>query len=143
MHVEWPLLLTYFWFPWRKVFVLGVIYTSLVAWAAMYLNHHFLVDIIGSVMLASFAFVFGLFTLSVAENYIWAKAVKREKYSEKDLICEVVVDSETHPMVQLEDLSSSDSSSSSSLTEPRIHPLRLFHQFESEDSIALLNRKTM
>jgi len=57
LHAAWPIVITIF-SPNHTVFkVIGCIYVAIVWWAAMYLNHHFLVDLIGGAVFTAFSYV--------------------------------------------------------------------------------------
>lgn len=47
LHGSWPIVITMFLPPFRSLRILGFFYISLVWWAAIYLNHHWLLDLIG------------------------------------------------------------------------------------------------
>ncbi len=63
LHGAWPLMITIFTPDHKFIKLLGMFYTSLVWWAALYLNHHFLVDLLGGLLYVIMAYVFGMLSL--------------------------------------------------------------------------------
>jgi len=63
LHGAWPIMITIF-TPTRKIFkVLGTVYASLVWWAAMYLNHHYLTDLLGGLLMVIVCYMGGMLLL--------------------------------------------------------------------------------
>jgi len=91
LHAAWPIMITLF-LPQNKIYkVLGLCYTAVVWWAAMYLNHHFLIDLIGGGVYVLFSYLFGLSTLETIKSLFrermfsrttrFVKTTKREEES--------------------------------------------------------------
>jgi hypothetical protein len=65
LHGAWPIMITIFAPPHRVLKVGGGIYVGLVWWAAMYLNHHFLLDLLGGAAYVLFAYFVGMSTIKI------------------------------------------------------------------------------
>jgi len=63
LHGAWPIMITIFMPGYRALKAVGVLYAVLVWWAAMYLNHHYLVDLIGGAIYVAFSYSFGMLTI--------------------------------------------------------------------------------
>lgn len=68
LHGAWPIMITIFLPRIVVLKVLGVIYILWVWWAAMYLNHHFLVDLLGGLLFVILGYFLGLATLEVLKT---------------------------------------------------------------------------
>jgi len=65
LHGAWPIMITLFTPPGKGYKIAGTIYASLVWWAAMYLNHHYLTDLLGGLFFVIVNYMGGM----VALNY--------------------------------------------------------------------------
>jgi membrane-associated phospholipid phosphatase len=63
LHGAWPIMITIFAPSSKIIKFVGTIYVVLVWWAAMYLNHHFLVDLIGGLLYVIVCYVLGMLAL--------------------------------------------------------------------------------
>lgn len=68
LHAAWPIVITIFSPSFRFVKVVGGIYTAIVWWAAMYLNHHFFVDLLGGAIFTAFAYVIATQSIAYLER---------------------------------------------------------------------------
>jgi membrane-associated phospholipid phosphatase len=59
LHAAWPICITLFAPNYPILKFVGFLYTALVWWAAMYLNHHYLVDLIGGAVFTFFSYFAG------------------------------------------------------------------------------------
>jgi membrane-associated phospholipid phosphatase len=89
LHVAWPLLITLF-IPRHtsnQGMYAGVVYTLMVSWAAIYLNHHWVVDILGAVVFVAVAYLFGVWSAVKLMELEWVKtSLKRRTKNLKKLI---------------------------------------------------------
>jgi len=77
LHAAWPIVITVF-APEFKIFkIAGVIYCSIVWWAAMYLNHHYLVDLIGGAVFTAFAYFVSTQTIALMVKHLKHKIYVR------------------------------------------------------------------
>mmetsp|Transcript_5511 Transcript_5511/g.7730 ORF Transcript_5511/g.7730 Transcript_5511/m.7730 type:complete len:395 (+) Transcript_5511:144-1328(+) len=88
LHGAWPLMMTLF-APTRVLRGAGVVYASLVWWAAMYLGHHFFLDLLGGAIYVLCAYVSGLTTLEVVrvmfKEKLFSKAWKKSNKNSMDI----------------------------------------------------------
>jgi len=86
LHGAWPIMITIFTPNGKRFKIAGAIYASLVWWAAMYLNHHYLTDLLGGLFFVIITYLGGLVSLHFFVNYfkdrIYGKASKVVRYSE-------------------------------------------------------------
>jgi len=70
LHAAWPIVITIF-APDHKVLKFaGIIYVGVVWWAAMYLNHHYLVDLLGGALLTAFCYFVATQTVALMAKYL-------------------------------------------------------------------------
>lgn len=82
LHAAWPIVITTF-VPGKALKILGSIYTAIVWWAAIYLNHHFLVDLIGGGIFATFSILLCTQTMALCLHYFKDKIIltKKEEFN--------------------------------------------------------------
>jgi hypothetical protein len=68
LHAAWPLMITLF-APTRVLKAIGSIYVLWVWWAAVYLNHHFFVDVLGGALYVLFAYFVGKATVRLMKRW--------------------------------------------------------------------------
>jgi len=86
LHGAWPIMITLF-TPNGKVFkVMGSIYAGLVWWAAMYLNHHYLVDLLGGLLIVLFCYMGGTVALQFFVYYFKEKIYYDGKGANKSVV---------------------------------------------------------
>jgi hypothetical protein len=62
------------------------VYAILVWWAALYLNHHYLIDLLGAFVYVIFFYIVGTLILEIVFRYIkpsWLLRKKRRRFKEK------------------------------------------------------------
>eukprot|EP01114_Cavostelium_apophysatum_P021205 TRINITY_DN732_c0_g2_i1.p1 TRINITY_DN732_c0_g2~~TRINITY_DN732_c0_g2_i1.p1 ORF type:complete len:378 (-),score=60.53 TRINITY_DN732_c0_g2_i1:19-1152(-) len=69
LHGAWPIMITIFAPQGKGYKAAGIIYTSLVWWAAMYLNHHFLTDLLGGLLFVAANYFGGMALLRLIMNH--------------------------------------------------------------------------
>jgi len=70
LHAAWPIMITIFTPPLKSLKILGVVYAAIVWWAALYLNHHFLVDLLGGLAFVIFSYHFGMLGIQVIQSLL-------------------------------------------------------------------------
>jgi len=63
LHGAWPIVITIFAPNIRSLKLIGSCYVALVWWAAVYLNHHFMVDLIGGALYVLVSYYLGAWTM--------------------------------------------------------------------------------
>lgn len=96
LHGAWPIMITLFTPAGKKYKIAGAIYAGLVWWAAMYLNHHYLADLLGGLLFVIANYIGGLALLRVIMNHfkdrIYGPAAKNiGNYGENTPNLELVV----------------------------------------------------
>jgi len=56
LHAAWPIVITTFSPDYKILKIIGTIYVAVVWWAAMYLNHHYFVDLLGGAVFTAFSY---------------------------------------------------------------------------------------
>jgi len=86
LHAAWPLIMCFFGPTVRVKGILSV-YASMVCWAAVYLNHHYVVDLLGALLYAIISFLVGSFTAKYIHALFTGKLNKKRcKELEKVII---------------------------------------------------------
>jgi len=106
LHGAWPIMITLF-TPSRKIFkVFGSIYATLVWWAAMYLNHHYLVDLLGGLFYTVVCYMVGVvfiqfFVLKFKDKIYGRNVFSLPRYLQTDssgqLELEIILDQPRSP----------------------------------------------
>jgi len=96
LHGAWPIIITIFTPPGKLFKVAGIFYASLVWWAALYLNHHYLTDLIGGLFFVIACYMGGMVALHCFVFYfkerIYGKAtLKNVRFDESPTLELVVV----------------------------------------------------
>lgn len=98
LHGAWPIMITMFTPPGKAFKIAGATYAGLVWWAAMYLNHHFLTDLIGGLLFVLVNYFGGLALLRLIQNYfkdrIYGPAANASSYKDAPGLELVVVSDE-------------------------------------------------
>jgi len=68
LHGAWPIVITIF-APIKSLKIIGTAYVAIVWWAAVYLNHHFMVDLIGGGLYVFVSYYIGAWTLKAFRRY--------------------------------------------------------------------------
>jgi membrane-associated phospholipid phosphatase len=68
LHGAWPIVITIFAPSIRSLKIIGTSYVILVWWAALYLNHHFLVDLVGGGLYVAVSYYIGSWTLKALKK---------------------------------------------------------------------------
>jgi hypothetical protein len=63
LHGAWPIVITIFAPNMRSLKIIGTCYVALVWWAALYLNHHFMIDLVGGGLYVLVSYYIGAWTL--------------------------------------------------------------------------------
>jgi membrane-associated phospholipid phosphatase len=80
LHAAWPLMITLF-IPTHHGFkLIGVVYSLLVWWAAVYLNHHYVVDLLGGLVYVVFSYFLGITTMNLLRAVFREKMLSRGAY---------------------------------------------------------------
>jgi len=75
LHGAWPLMMALF-VPKLKFKIIFGFYSVWVWWAAMYLNHHFLIDLIGGAAYVILSYVLGMwFITRISDNLAWVESI--------------------------------------------------------------------
>jgi len=70
LHAAWPIVITIF-APDHKLLKFGgILYVTIVWWAAMYLNHHYLVDLLGGALFTAFSYFVATQSISLMEKHL-------------------------------------------------------------------------
>jgi len=88
LHGSWPMMLGLF-APSIRLKIVCLFYTIWVWWAAMYLNHHFLVDLLGGIPYVLFSYIVGLALISslqrLCKGWMYSKGTfKLAKLGKRD-----------------------------------------------------------
>jgi len=70
LHGAWPILITIFAPSIRSLKIIGTSYVVLVWWAALYLNHHFMVDLVGGALYVLVSYYIGAWTLKAFKRLL-------------------------------------------------------------------------
>jgi len=70
LHGAWPIMITLFTPAGKKFKIMGSIYSGLVWWAALYLNHHYLTDLLGGLLFVILNYFLGLSLLKFITNHL-------------------------------------------------------------------------
>jgi len=83
LHAAWPMLIAIF-APTKKLQYVLWVYALTAAWAALYLNHHFLTDVIGAICYSFGSYLIGIRYLHLQESrfYSWICG-KHDKQTKK------------------------------------------------------------
>jgi len=135
LHGAWPIMITIF-APSRRIFkIMGAIYASLVWWAAMYLNHHFLVDLLGGLFYVIVCYMAGMlvlrFLLDKFQEKIYSRgglAIVRINSQDKLQDMELVM-VETHEDIELDE--------EVDLEDPKARPKPVFQRSRSKDEMEI------
>jgi len=68
LHGAWPIVITIFAPNIRSLKIIGASYVALVWWAALYLNHHFMVDLVGGGLYVLVSYYIGAWTLKALKR---------------------------------------------------------------------------
>jgi len=116
LHGAWPIMITLF-TPSGKVYkIIGVIYASLVWWAAMYLNHHYLTDLLGGLFIVLLCYLGGVMSIQYMVSHFKdriygkaaAKGILRYNAEQADLELIVVQDEVLRSPIKLKKIPSRD-----------------------------------
>jgi len=77
LHAAWPIVITIF-APDHKAFkIAGILYSMTVWWAAMYLNHHFFIDVLGGGIFVAFSYFVATQSIHILSKYMKVKIYSR------------------------------------------------------------------
>jgi len=102
LHGAWPIVITIFAPSIRSLKIIGTSYVILVWWAALYLNHHFLVDLVGGGLYVVVSYYIGSWTLKALKKLFRDKMLSPSFKFGLDKIsgCELMDDCELDEMME-------------------------------------------
>jgi len=80
LHAAWPLMMTIFFPPQKVIKGIGIFYTAVVWWAAMYLNHHYFIDLVGGGVYVLFSYLLGVSTLELVKTVFKDKMFSKRTF---------------------------------------------------------------
>jgi len=84
LHAAWPIMITIF-APAaiKPLKIVGVVYVLVVWWAAVYLNHHFVLDLVGGAIYVAIAYYIGTYGIKLLKNLMKDKILSNGSKFEK------------------------------------------------------------
>jgi hypothetical protein len=77
LHAAWPIAITIFAPEYKVAKLGGTLYIATVWWAAMYLNHHFLVDLLGGAVFTAFSYFVSTQSIALMTRHMKHKIYSR------------------------------------------------------------------
>eukprot|EP01118_Nematostelium_gracile_P002172 TRINITY_DN12403_c0_g1_i1.p1 TRINITY_DN12403_c0_g1~~TRINITY_DN12403_c0_g1_i1.p1 ORF type:complete len:399 (-),score=65.38 TRINITY_DN12403_c0_g1_i1:65-1261(-) len=77
LHAAWPVAITLFLPDYKWLKAIGVLYCAIVWWAAMYLNHHFFIDVLGGGIFVAFSYFVSTQSIHIISKYMKVKIYAR------------------------------------------------------------------